>query len=95
MGIGASNGRFSDAMTLPINDWLFHLEGETIPPYCALQFIPFISIGVKHLCISIVFGKTLRSSLSLSSQPTNHRGEGVGLIPITLLVQRLNNRGEV
>ncbi len=25
MGTGASNGRCSDAMTLPINDWLFHL----------------------------------------------------------------------
>ncbi len=55
MGTGASNGRCSDAMTLPINDWLFHLEGGTIPPYCALQFFPFISIGVNRLCISIVF----------------------------------------
>ncbi len=30
METGASN---SDAMTLPINDWLFHLEGGTIPPF--------------------------------------------------------------
>ncbi len=42
-------------MTFPINDWLFHLEGGTIPPYCALQFLPFISIGVNHLCMSVVF----------------------------------------
>ncbi len=29
--------------------------------YCSLQFLPFISIGVNHLCISIVFvlNKTL------------------------------------
>ncbi len=33
---------------------LFHLEGETIPPYCGLQFLLFISIGVNRLCISIV-----------------------------------------
>jgi len=25
LGTGASNGSFSDAMTLPINDWLFYL----------------------------------------------------------------------
>ncbi len=55
MGTGASNDRCSDAMTLPINDWLFHLEGGTIPLYCALKFLPFISIGVNRLCISIVF----------------------------------------
>ncbi len=35
--------------------WLFHLEGGTIPPYCALQFLPFISMGANRLCISIVF----------------------------------------
>ncbi len=56
IGTGASNGRWSDAMTLPINNWLFHLEGGTIPPYSALQFLPFVSIGVNRLCISIVFG---------------------------------------
>ncbi len=41
--------------------WLFLLEGGTIPPYCALQFLPLISIGVNRLCISIVFvlNKTL------------------------------------
>ncbi len=55
MGTRASNSCCSDAMTLPINDWLFHIEGGTNPPYCALQFLPFISIGVNHLCISIVF----------------------------------------
>ncbi len=38
MGTGASNGRCSDTMTLPINDWIFNLEGATIPPYCALHF---------------------------------------------------------
>ncbi len=40
---------------------LFHLEGGTIPPYCVLQFFPFISIGVNRLCISIGFllNKTL------------------------------------
>ncbi len=43
----------ADAITLPINHWLFRLEGGTIPPYCVLQFLPFISIGVNHLCISI------------------------------------------
>ncbi len=57
MGTRASNGCRNDAMTLPISDWLFHFEGGTIPPYCALQFLPFISIGVKRLCISIVFGE--------------------------------------
>ncbi len=46
------------AVTLPINDWLFHLEGRTIPPYCTLLFLPFISIGVNRLCISKVFAKT-------------------------------------
>ncbi len=55
MGTGAYNGCCSDAMTLQISDWLFHLEGGTIPPYCALQFLPFISIGVNRPCISIVF----------------------------------------
>ncbi len=63
MGTGASNGRCSDAMTLPINDWLFHLEGGTILPYCALQFLPFISIGVNRLCISIVIGTTVQTLL--------------------------------
>ncbi len=41
--------------------WLFLLEGGTIPPYCAVQFLPFISIGVSRLCNFIVFvlNKTL------------------------------------
>ncbi len=60
-GFGWSSLRFlwepelltADAITLPINHWLFRLEGGTILPYCALQFLPFISIGVNHLCISI------------------------------------------
>ncbi len=41
--------------------WLFLLEGGTIPPFCALLFLPFISIGVNSLCSSIVFvlNKTL------------------------------------
>ncbi len=55
METGASNGCCSDAVTIPISDWLFHLEGGTIPPYCALQFLPFIRIGVNLLFISIVF----------------------------------------
>ncbi len=55
MATGAFNGRCSDAMTLPISHWLFHLKGETILPYCALQFLQFISIGMNHLCISIDF----------------------------------------
>ncbi len=63
MGTAASNSRCSDAMTLPINDWLFHLEGGTIPPYCALQFLPFKSIEVNRLCISIVFGTTFQTLL--------------------------------
>ncbi len=63
MGTRDSNGRCSDAMTLPINDWLFHLEGRTIPPYCALHLLPFISIGVSCLCISIVFDVTLHPCL--------------------------------
>ncbi len=58
MGTGASNGCYSHAMTLPINDWLFHLEGGTMPPYCLLYLLPFISIGVNCLCISIVFEHT-------------------------------------
>ncbi len=67
MGTGAS-GHCSDAMTLPIiNDWLFHLEGGTIPPYCALHFLPFISIGVNCLCISIVFGCSHCLSLPILS----------------------------
>ncbi len=40
-------------MIFPISDWLFHLDGGTIPTYCVLQFLPFISIGVNSLCISI------------------------------------------
>ncbi len=55
MGTRASNGRCSDVMTLPISHWLFHIEGGTNPPYCALQFLPFLSIGVNHFCIYIVF----------------------------------------
>ncbi len=41
--------------------WLFHLEGGTVPPYYALQFLPFINKGVNRLCISIdfVLNKTL------------------------------------
>ncbi len=58
MGTGVSNGRCSDAMTLLISDWLLHLEGGTIPPYRALQCLPFISKEVNHLCISVVFGYT-------------------------------------
>ncbi len=58
MGTGASNSHCTDAMNLPISDWLFHLEGGTIPSYCALQFLPCISIRVNRLCISIVFGST-------------------------------------
>ncbi len=40
---------------------LFHLEDGTIPQYCALEFLAFISIGVNSLCISIIFvlNKTL------------------------------------
>ncbi len=45
----ASNSSCSDAMTLPISDWLFYSEGGTIPPYCALQFLPFIS-NRSELC---------------------------------------------
>ncbi len=60
MGTGASNGWCSDAMNLPINDSLFHLDGRTIPPYCALNFLPFISIGVSRLCISIVFDWSMK-----------------------------------
>ncbi len=30
-------------------------KDRTILPYCTLQFLPFISIGVNHLYISIVF----------------------------------------
>ncbi len=56
MGSGASN--CSDAKALPINNYLFHLKGGTIPPFCSLQFLPFISIGVNRLCISIVFVRT-------------------------------------
>ncbi len=59
IGTGASDGRCIDAMTLPINHWLFHLEGGTILPYCVLQFLPFISTGVNSLCISIVFANIL------------------------------------
>ncbi len=44
-----------------IGNLSLHLEGGTIPPYCALRFLLFISIGVNRLCISIVFvlNKTL------------------------------------
>ncbi len=59
MGTGASYCRCSDAMILPINDWLFHLEGGTISAYYALHFLPFISIGMNRLCISIVFDDIL------------------------------------
>ncbi len=54
MGTGASSSRCSDAMNLPISDWFFHLEVGTILPYFVLQFLPFISIGVNRLRISIV-----------------------------------------
>ncbi len=53
MGTGAYNSCCSDAMTLPISDWLFHLEGGTIPPYCTLQFLPFISIDMYILYIHV------------------------------------------
>ncbi len=57
--------------------WLFHLEGGTIPPYFALQFLPFISIGVNRLCISIVFvlNKTLTEKYEIflfSCMPCDH-----------------------
>ncbi len=55
MGTEASNCHCSDGMTLPINDWHFRLEGGTISPYYAWLFLPFRSIGVNCLCISIVF----------------------------------------
>ncbi len=32
---------------------LFNLEGETSPPYCTLQFLPFITIGVYSLLFYI------------------------------------------
>ncbi len=35
--------------------WFFHLESGTIPLYCVLQFLSFISIEVNCLCISMVF----------------------------------------
>ncbi len=44
METGASKGCSSDAVTLPVRDWLFHLEGGTGPPFFALQFLPFIRI---------------------------------------------------
>ncbi len=46
---------------------LFHLEGGTFPPYCALQFLPIISIGVNRLFISMVFvlNKTLTKKVFL------------------------------
>ncbi len=65
---GASNGHYTDSMTLPISDWLFNLEDGTIPPYCALQFLPFISIGVNRLCISIVFGNPQFSVFSMKKK---------------------------
>ncbi len=40
MGTRAYNGRCSDTMTSPNNNWLFHLEDGTIHPYCTLQFSP-------------------------------------------------------
>ncbi len=48
----------------------------------------FHSLAVEE-CLTL--DKTLRSSLSLSSQPANHSGGGAGL-PTVL---RLNNNGEV
>ncbi len=43
----------------------FHLEDGNIPPYFTLQFLPFINIGVNHLCISIdfVLNKTLTKKI--------------------------------
>ncbi len=49
MGTRDSNGRCSDFS----NQRLALSFRRTIPPYCVLQFIPFISIGVNSLCISI------------------------------------------
>ncbi len=67
MGTRAYNGRCSDTMTSPNNNWLFHLEDGTIHPYCTLQFLPFISIGVNRLCISIVFVLDCRGLLDQKS----------------------------
>ncbi len=40
MGTGASKGHCSDTVTLPINDWPFHLEGRIITPYFAFALSP-------------------------------------------------------
>lgn len=50
-GTGASTSICSDVMTLPIADWLFHLEGGISFYYCVLQLLPFIVIGVNRLDI--------------------------------------------
>ncbi len=63
MRTGVFKGCCSDTTTLPISNWLFHLKGGTIPPYCALQFLPFISIGVNRLCIYIVFAYAYTNAL--------------------------------
>ncbi len=52
METGASN---SDAMTLPINDWLFHLEGGTIH-HIAIALSPIHNYRSEPSFNFIVFG---------------------------------------
>ncbi len=54
-----------------------HLEGGTIPPYCMLQFLLFISIGSNRLCISIVFVKTWNGTFFKISSFICHRRKKV------------------
>ncbi len=41
---GTSNGRCSDALTLPISDWLFHSEGGASCDWAAILNVAFFPI---------------------------------------------------
>lgn len=53
--VSQNNGSCSDAMTLPINDWLFHLEGVT---YSAILHIALSPIH-KNMSALYLYIKSL------------------------------------
>jgi len=64
---GASNGSCSDAMTLLINDWLFHSEGGAYSSYWVLHILPFISN--RSAPSSYIFGWTVQSFRIIRCEP--------------------------
>ncbi len=56
MGTGASNSSCIDAMTLPISDWLFHLEGGTYSTTLCIEVSPILPSNRNEQSLYIVFG---------------------------------------